>query len=242
MQKTKVTLYVTLKKISKDDIVAQLSSFWNILTEDEQNFLYDQLSFHAYKKNDLIYAEEQQPTDLLCLITGQVKIYRIGSSDRSQIMRLILPVDFFGYRAYFAGENYVTNACAFEPSLVCNIPMQCIEKIVMQNNRLAMFFIRQLSVDLGISDRRSITLTQSHIRGRLAETLLFLKETYGVEADNRTLRLNLSREDLAALSNMTTANAIRTLSNFAAEGLVKISGRNIRLLDEDHLKHIARIG
>lgn len=233
---------MTLKNISKDDVVKELSSFWSLLTEDEQNILYDQLSFHYYKKNDVIYAEGQEPTDLLCLIKGQVKIYRIGSSERSQIMRLILPVDFFGYRAYFADELYVTNACAFEPSLVCNIPMQCIEKIVMQNSRLAMFFIKQLSADLGISDRRSITLTQSHIRGRLAETLLFLKDTYGVEPDSHTMRLRLSREDMSALSNMTTANAIRTLSNFAAEGLVKISGRNIQLLDEDKLKHIARIG
>lgn len=242
MHSSKVTLKVTLKKISKDDIVKRLSSFWAFLTEDEQNFLYDQLSFHYYKKNDLIYGEGQEPTDLLCLISGQVKIYKVGTSDRSQIMRLILPVGFFGYRAYFAHQHYVTNACAFEPALVCNIPMQCIEKVVMENNHLAMFFINQLAIDLGISDKRSITLTQSHIRGRLADTLLFLKETYGTEDNHRTLRLSLSREDLAGLSNMTTANAIRTLSNFAAEGLVKLSGRNIQIVDEEQLRHIARIG
>ena len=42
-----------------------------------------------------------------------------------------------------------------------------------------MFFIRQLSIDLGISDERTVNLTQKHIRGRLAESLIFLKESYG---------------------------------------------------------------
>ncbi len=67
-----------------------------------------------------------------------------------------------------------------------------------------MFFIRQLSIDLGISDERTVSLTQKHIRGRLAESLIFLKESYGLEEDGSTLSIYLSREDLANLSNMTT--------------------------------------
>ena len=66
-----------------------------------------------------------------------------------------------------------------------------------------MFFIRQLSIDLGIADERTVNLTQKHIRGRLAESLLFLKESYGLEEDGSTLSIYLSREDLANLSNMS---------------------------------------
>ena len=88
-------------------------------------------------------------------------------------------------------------------------------KLIKDNSELALFFIRQLSIDLGISDERTVNLTQKLIRGRLAESLLFLKDTYGVEEDESTLSIYLSREDLANLSNMTTSNAIRTLSNFA---------------------------
>ena len=76
--------------------------------------------------------------------------------------------------------------------------------LVTQNNDLAMFFIRQLSIDLGIADERTVNLTQKHIRGRLAESLIFLKESYGLEEDGSTLSIYLSREDLANLSNMTT--------------------------------------
>ena len=79
-------------------------------------------------------------------------------------------------------------------------------------------------------------------RGRLAESLLFLKESYGLEEDGSTLSIYLSREDLANLSNMTTSNAIRTLSQFATERLITIDGRKIKIIDEEKLKKISKIG
>ena len=79
---------------------------------------------------------------------------------------------------------------------MCLIPMPVIVQLIMENTELAMFFIKQLSKDLGISDERTVNLTQKHIRGRLAESLLFLKDTYGVEEDQCTLSIYLSREDL----------------------------------------------
>lgn len=118
--------------------------------------------------------------------------------------------------------------------------MPIITKLLQENPDLSMFFIRQLSKDLGISDERTVNLTQKHIRGRLAESLLFLKDTYGVEEDQCTLSIYLSREDLANLSNMTTSNAIRTLSNFAAEKLIIIDGRKIKLIEEEKLKKSAK--
>jgi CRP-like cAMP-binding protein len=120
--------------------------------------------------------------------------------------------------------------------------MQAIMQLLRENNDLAMFFIRQLSIDLGVSDERTVNLTQKHIRGRLAESLLFLKDTYGVEEDGCTLSIYLSREDLASLSNMTTSNAIRTLSLFANERLITIDGRKIKIIEEDRLRKISKIG
>ena len=95
---------------------------------------------------------------------------------------------------------------------------------------------------MGVADRRTVNLTQKHIRGRLAESLLFLKDSYGLEEDGCTLSIYLSREDLANLSNMTTSNAIRTLSNFSTEHLIAIDGRKIKLIDEEHLRKISKIG
>ena len=101
---------------------------------------------------------------------GKVKIYKSGVGGRSQIIRIVRPVQYFGYRAFFAREQYVTAASAFESCTVCMIPMELIEQFLRDNGNLALFFIQMLSVDLGVADQRVVSLTQKHVRGRLAES------------------------------------------------------------------------
>jgi CRP-like cAMP-binding protein len=102
--------------------------------------------------------------------------------------------------------------------------------------------IKVIVDELGVSNARTISLTQKHIRGRMAEALLLLRDTYGYEADGKTIRICLSREDIASLSNMTTSNAIRTLSNLASDGVIEIAGRKISIMDSTHLEHISELG
>lgn len=215
---------------------------WKALSDSERELLRKNARIVNFKKNEMIYCEDEIPRDLMCLLKGKVKIFRNGIGGRTQIVRMIRPVQYFGYRAYFAGEPYVTAAAAFEPSTVCMISMGIIENLLRKNGNLAMFFIQMLSIDLGIADQRVVNLTQKHIRGRLAESLLFLKESYGLEEDGATINIYLAREDLASLSNMTTSNAIRTLSNFEEEHVIAIDGRKIKIIDEEKLRKISRIG
>lgn len=196
----------------------------------------------SYKKGDLIYKEGDMPSGLHCLLTGKVKIYKDGIGGRQQIVRMASPIGFIGYRAFFAEEIHIASAEALEDSIVCRIQTELIFNIVRNSPNLAMSIIRALATDLGFSHRRTVTLTQKHIRGRLAEALLVLKETYGYETDNCTLKVCLTREDLANLSNMTTANAIRTLSNFASEGIVELDGKKIRITDKKELERISNMG
>ena len=230
------------KELTEKEIAESIPDLWMPLTLEQREFLAQNFTVQKFKKNETIYCEGETPMHLMCLLSGKVKIYKEGVGGRSQIIRVIKDKEYFAYRAYFAEENFVTAAAAFEPCTICLIPMPAIMKLLAENNELAMFFIRQLSIDLGISDERTVNLTQKHIRGRLAESLLFLKETYGVEEDGFTLSIYLSREDLANLSNMTTSNAIRTLSNFATEKLIAIDGRKIKIIEEDKLRKISKIG
>ena len=224
------------------DFSSSLAEVWRVLNENERDILRKHSTIRTFKRNGLIYYQGDEPKDMMCLLKGKVKIYKDGIGGRTQIIRMIKPIQYFGYRAFFAHENYLTNASAFEPSTICMIPLNIVTDLIYGNPNLAMFFIRQLSTDLGISDERTINLTQKHIRGRLAESLLFLKDSYGLEEDGSTLSIYLSREDLANLSNMTTSNAIRTLSQFATEKLIAIDGRKIKIIEEEKLKKISKIG
>lgn len=231
-----------MRRIKPIDISATLPDIWRLLNEKEHEMLREDARFVSYKKNEVIYYENDTPQDLMCLLKGKVKIYKDGVGGRSQIIRMVKPVQYFGYRAYFAKEPFVTSAAAFESSEICLISMSIVEQFLRNNGTLAMFFIQLLSVDMGISDQRIVNLTQKHIRGRLAESLLFLKDSYGLEEDGATISIYLAREDLANLSNMTTSNAIRTLSIFENERIISLDGRKIKLIDEDRLEKISRIG
>ncbi|MBO5779800.1 MAG: Crp/Fnr family transcriptional regulator [Muribaculaceae bacterium] len=227
-----------LEKVISED----LSEIWSILDSEEKRRITDAFVIHNFKKNQIIYAEGEEPEYLWCLLKGKVKLFKDGIGGRSQILRLIRPVQYFGYRAYFAEEPYVSSAGAFEASVLGSLPMSLVMDMIKNNNRIALFFIKELSRNLGGSDTRIVNLTQKHIRGRLAESLIALLENYGYEDDNSTLKIYMAREDLANLSNMTTSNAIRTLSGFVSEHLITVDGRRIRILNEAMLRKISKFG
>ena len=225
-----------------EEVLDSLSELAVTLSVEERRQVALQMVVRTFQKNETIYSEGGEPENLLCLIEGKVKIYKEGVAGRNQIVRVVRPVEYFGYRAAFSEEAYVTGAAAFEASTIAIIPMRLIFTIAERNARLCNFFIRKLAKDLGKSDERTVNLTQKHIRGRLAESILFLKENYGVEEDGCTLSIYLSREDMANLSNMTTSNAIRTLSLFAQEKMIAIDGRKIKIINEEALRKTSEIG
>lgn len=228
--------------IKKEEVLEKLPDLVAALSPEQREQVIANTQVRSFRKNELIYAEGDIPSHLLCLLSGKVKIYKDGVGGRSQIVRVVNAVEYFGYRAAFSDENYVTAAAAFEPSVIASIPIGLIRQLIMRNPQLAWFFVQRLAVALGKSDARTVNLTQKHIRGRLAESILFLKESYGLEEDGKTLSACLSREDMANLSNMTTSNAIRHLCAFAQEQLIALDGRKIKILDETALQKISRMG
>lgn len=231
-----------IKSTIEQVIAEDLSEIWQVLSGDEKRLVIDNFTIHQYRKNQIIYAEKDTPEYLWCLLEGKVKKYKDGIGGRVQIIRLIKPVQYFGYRAYFAGEPYVSSAATLEPSTLGTLPMSLVREMISRNNNLAMFFIHELSRNLGSSDTKIVNLTQKHIRGRLAEALSVLIDNYGYEDDRLTLNIYLGREDLANLSNMTTSNAIRTLGNFVNEHIIVVDGRKIKILNEPLLRKISKFG
>ena len=209
-------LKAALEKVINEDMAA----IWSVLNPDEKRIVADNLQIHSFKKNQLIYAEGDEPEFLWCLFKGKVKKTKEG----------------------VGGEPYVSSASAFEPSTLGAIPLHIVRDLINNNINLAWFFIHELSRNLGGSDTKIVNLTQKHIRGRLAEALIVLLDNYGYEDDNCTLRIYMAREDLANLSNMTTSNAIRTLSTFVAEKILTVDGRRIKIINEAQLRKISKFG
>jgi len=217
-------------------------SVFKDLPQEEKERLARSHTSRFYRKGELIYHEGEKPTGLLCLAKGKVKIFKEGITGREQIIRLAKPVGFIGYRALFAEENYRASAMALEDSVVCLFSREEILNTVRNRPDLTLKILKTLASELGVSHLRTVNLTQKHIRGRLAESLLFLINTYGFEEDGRTIKAYLSRDDLASLSNMTASNAIRTLTQFSEEKIIGTDGRRVQVIDRARLEYISDIG
>ncbi len=242
-----VVKHILLKIMAKKHIselkpIEEVFSVWDVLTPDERQFVRNNYTIHHFKKNEMIHCEGEVPTHMMILAGGKVKVFKEGVGSRSQIIRMLKPGESFGYRAIISSESYNTNVTAFETSTVYMIKADIFLSILRHNNAFCYRFLEELATDLGASDARTVNLTQKHIRGRLAEALLLLRKNYGMEEDGATISIYLSREDLANLSNMTTSNAIRTLSNFVNEYIIAMDGRKLKIIDEERLRKISKMG
>ena len=105
--------------------------------------------------------------------------------------------------------------------------------------------IVRMAKPVGFIGYRAFFAEEMHIASAeaLEESIVcIMKDTYGFEDDNMTLKICLSREDMANLSNMTTSNAIRTLSNFASEGILELSGKQIKITNMEALEKVSEMG
>lgn len=220
----------------------ELNPLWQTLTPAERTDVVKHVELVHYSKNQTIHVEGEESSYVWMLLSGKVRIYKEGIGQRQQIIRLLKPYDIFGYRACIANEAYNSCANAFEPCTVYRMRRDYFTELVRTNGALCFEVMQMMAKDLAISEIQTVSLTQKHIRGRLAESLLLLLKNYGYEEDGKTLAMLLPREDLANMSNMTTSNAIRTLSQFAQEGLIEIEGRRIQILKVKELEKISRLG
>lgn len=220
----------------------EVSPIWATLTEEERARVAEQVEVVHYAKNQVIHNDGDASQYVWMLLKGKVRIYKEGIGQRPQIIRLLKPDDIFGYRACTVNEPYNSSASALEACTVYRLTREFFNELIRENGTFCYEVMLMMAKDLAISEIQTVNLTQKHIRGRLAESLLLLLKNYGFEEDGQTLAMLLPREDLANMSNMTTSNAIRTLSQFAQEGIVGIDGKHVKILNEKALEKISRLG
>lgn len=219
-----------------------LPDLWPMMDDAQRAAVIDKSIIQNYRRNEIIYRIGDEPQYLICVLSGRVKLEKLGVGGRMQILRMFRPGDSFGYRSAFAGQHHLTEAVAMDAAQLALVPMELIKLFCTINNKIAMYFIKALASDLGNSEERAVNLTQKHVRGRLAEAIVLIAERYGYEPDEQTLAANVSRDDLASLANMTTSNAIRTLSQFVDDKMISLDGRKIIIQNHALLKHVSKNG
>jgi CRP/FNR family transcriptional regulator len=124
-------------------------------------------------------------------------------------------------------------------SSVCVIDIHVFKKIIKQNNQFAEEFIKDVSRNTLSAYTRLINLTQKQMPGRLSDTLLYL---FNDIFERNKFPMLVSKQDLADLSAMSKDSAVKVLREFQNEGIIRITDREMELLDPEALKKISRIG
>ena len=196
----------------------------------------------SFKAGEILCKTGIKPPGLLCLTSGKVKITRAGQNGEEQIVAFKKPSDFIAFRSVMLDAQSPVSAIALEDCTVCVIDKKDLYTVVQNNSGLAFKFIRYFANESKNMETRLICLTQKHMRSRLADALLHLINTFSFKPDQKTIDVALKRTELAGLSNMSTANAIRFLSAFSKEKLIKIDRRQIKVLNLKALKDISLSG
>lgn len=193
------------------------------------------------RKGQTIFYERSQPRGVFVVHTGKVKVFKLGSNGREQIVRLARPGDVLGYRSLLCNERYTASAATLEESVICFIPRTSLFNLLDRHAPLSMNLMRLLSKDLAMAENKVVGLVSKPVRDRLAEALLILREVYGTAEDGKTLNVTMTREEIANLTGTTTETAIRLLSEFRDDGIIGIDKKKILILDLDKLVHESQL-
>lgn len=220
---------------------ARFNSVFCDLNEENFGELNLAKSCSVYKKSATVFSEGQRPFGLYCVNKGQIKVYQTGAEGKEQIVRLAKSGDILGYRALLSGDTYSCSAEALGDASVCFVPMEVFFKLVENEGSLSFEIMKLLSKDLRKAETKITDLAQKPVRERMAEAILFIKETYGLEEDEITINATLSREDLANIVGTATETAIRLLSDFRHDKVLGQKGKKIQILNLPKLIELAAV-
>ena len=193
----------------------------------------------SFRKGEIINHEGEKIVNFKYLKSGLVKLYRRTSTGEEQVITITRPFEFVSNMSIFSEERYQYSVSALEDSVVCLVKLDYIKDLFFKNGGFAMGLLTKISM---INDKiisQTLDIRQKNLIGRVAFVLLyFTKEIY----NSRVFDLPVSRKEIADYIGMSTANVIRTLSDFKREGIIRVFGKTIEVVDIAKLEIISKRG
>jgi len=193
---------------------------------------------HAYfKKHDVICRQGTEVTHALYLVKGAAKLYIEGQNNRNIILYLLKPPAYIGLLSFFETPTYSYSVTAIEESEVCFIELDIVKKLYIDNHNLLLSLNKAFGNSVSNILKKIISLNQKQIRGRIAETLIYLSD---INQSNK-FNIQLSRKEIGEMIAISEENAVRLLSEFAKEKIISIKGREIEIIDMPLLRKICDV-
>jgi CRP/FNR family transcriptional regulator len=192
-----------------------------------------------FKKGAAIFEEGAPVEGIYFIYSGKVKVHKQWGSDKQLIVRFAKAGDMIGYRGLNNERVYPVSATALEDVVVCFISIPFFETTLQVNHNLTYELMKFYAAELQEAERRMRNLAHMEVKGRIAETLLMLKNTFGV---NKTgfIDIILTKQDMAAYSGTTYETCSRVISDMLNEKWIKTSGKTVAIMKEKKLLELTQ--
>lgn len=218
-------------------IIRQFNSL-RAMSNEELKAVSDTKTTQIVKKGEAIFEEGEKLNGVFCVRNGVSKLSKLSANGKDQVVKLATKGEVLGQRSVIVEETSNLSAVALSDMEVCFIPKESIVNALHRNPNFTMEVLRHIAHDLKEADDVIVNMSQKTVKQRMAEAFLYLKNNFG-EDDKGFLNLSLSREDMANVVGTATESAIRFISEFKKEGLLRSSGKRIAISNEKKLRDLA---
>jgi CRP/FNR family transcriptional regulator len=192
-----------------------------------------------FTKGDLIHNQGDRVKNFKYLKEGLVKLYRQDGNGNQQIITITRPHEFVSNTNVFFEDHYRYSLAALEDSVACCINIDLMKEMIAKYGSFGLNLISVLSRTSENIIALSLELRSRNLAGRVAYVLIYFStEIY----HSNMFDLPVSRREIADFISMSSANVIRTFSEFRHDGIIKSYGRTIEIVDMNKLKVISKLG
>ena len=191
--------------------------------------------FKRFEKNEKIYAEGDTHHFVYFISSGKVKISKLNSWGKEFIVEVLKVNDFFGYIAVLNGSNRNETAIALEDAKIGMIPQKDFLHLLYSNNQISLYITKYISSKLSMASEKALQLAYDSARKRVARALVYFTNIYS-EGNHSSNGINLSRENISAISGISLETVSRTLTEFKQDGYIEVNNRNIKIIQHKKLE------
>ncbi|NSB14372.1 Crp/Fnr family transcriptional regulator [Clostridium beijerinckii] len=209
------------------------------LNKEELVEIVNKIDHKEFSKGDVIFTEGNIANTLYFINEGKIKLYKYTKDGKEQILHILSEGDFFGELELIKPSKYGFNSKAIEDAKICTLTKEEMKDIMMKNAEIGIKVLETVGERLSKVENLVQNLATNDVDSRMAYLIIELMEKYGKNVDgNISVKLPISREDMASFIGVTRETISRKLKKLEDENLIKIIGtKTIIIIDEEGLKN-----
>lgn len=190
-------------------------------------------------RDSALYCTNDTFSNLYAIRLGHFKTHQVTFDGDEQITGFQMAGDLVGLDA-IGTERHHSFAVALEDSEVCEIPFAKLEDLFAEMPSLLRHFHRVMSHEITRDQNAMLLLGNMRAEQRFANFLVNLSSRYKARGYSSTnFQLRMSREDIGNYLGLTIESVSRLISRFKKQEWIKVSNREIEVIDLDKLKAVA---